>query len=70
MSAKCEGCWYWKPLGGTGGTLCCTYMVMHGKRRERDGDKCLSRTTEEPKRVAPESDTNPVASIYTGYKMN
>lgn len=49
---QCSGCWYWRGANGDKSQCFkfCHYMVLTGKRRERDGDKCLSRTTQRQKR--------------------
>ena len=36
---KCEGCIYWKYIGGD---RACHYLLETEKRRVRDGDMCLS----------------------------
>lgn len=52
---QCKGCAYWN--SGTGDKQClkfCHYMLLTGKRRERDGDLCLSRTEKkQPRRRDP-----------------
>lgn len=43
----CYGCSYWRRISGMDGVShCCHYLLLTGKRRERDGDRCLSKTSE------------------------
>lgn len=66
---QCRGCSYWRKITGTGDAACCCHYLQYtGKRRERDGDRCLSRTTKavKPNQVPwPESLTG--ESVYAGY---
>lgn len=44
----CFGCSYWQRISGMDRVShCCHYLLLTGKRRERDGDRCLSWTSEE-----------------------
>lgn len=41
---QCKGCRYWKSTNGTEkAEHFCHYLLMNGKMRPRDGDKCLGR---------------------------
>ena len=66
---QCRGCTYWGRITGAGDvTHCCHYLQYTGKQRERDGDRCLSRTT---KAVKPNQSPWPESltgeSVYAGY---
>lgn len=44
----CDGCIYWR--WGFDGGNCCHHLLYTGKRRLRDGDKCLSYEPKKKKR--------------------
>lgn len=44
---QCEGCIYWKYIGGD---RACHYLLETEKRRVRDGDRCLSYEPKKKKR--------------------
>lgn len=47
---QCRDCVYFKYTGWVGHSdQACHYMLATGQRREKDGDKCLSRTTKKQK---------------------
>lgn len=41
---QCEGCLYHMPLTSSSNLKICHHLLLTGKRRRRDGDKCLSNT--------------------------
>lgn len=45
---QCEGCIYWKYIGGD---RACHYLLDTGKRRVRDGDGCLSYERRVPRKA-------------------
>ena len=52
MGKQCEGCIYYKSLGacGEGTEKACHYLLICGKPRVRDGEKCRSRQEEKVRR--------------------
>ena len=46
---QCNGCIYWRAAGGAGLENCCHCLLDTGKRRVRDGEKCLSYTPDNRK---------------------
>jgi len=52
---RCEGCWYWRPLGAVEGLKVCHYCIDHHELRKRDGERCLSfkAKKEAPEREQP-----------------
>ena len=46
----CRGCIHWRAAGGAGLENCCHCLLDTGKRRVRDGEKCLSYTSDNRKR--------------------
>ena len=52
-SVDCEGCAYHRPLRDKGGDLICRYMLDTGKRCQRDGDKCLSKSSVRERAESP-----------------
>ena len=43
---ECENCVWWRSAGSTNSCIhCCHHLLITGKRRKREGDKCLSRET-------------------------
>ena len=43
---QCKGCRYWKNDNASylaGGLMFCHHLLYTGKRRKKDGDKCLSK---------------------------
>ena len=45
INERCVGCTYWRPIAPTAvsSIKCCHHLLDTGKRREVDGDICLSR---------------------------
>lgn len=66
---QCRGCTYWVKIIGAGDvTHCCHYLLHTGKCRERDGDRCLSRTTKAVKpNISPWPAYQTGDSVYAGY---
>ena len=54
----CSGCIYWRAAGGAGLENCCHCLLDTGKRRVRDGDKCLSYEEKKRKRGVDKSSIN------------
>ena len=52
---NCEGCVYYRPFNRAGSEklFCCHYLLDNGKRREKNGDICLSRSEEREKNDNP-----------------
>ena len=48
---RCAGCKYYRRLGNDH-AMCCNYLLDTGRRRERDGDECLSYEPKRKKRVS------------------
>lgn len=48
---RCKGCVYWKPLSGGSNGKACHHYLETGQRRVKDGEKCLSRTTQRQKKA-------------------
>ena len=44
-TGQCYGCVYWRGISNTypGKDRCCHHLLDTGKRRERNGDRCLSK---------------------------
>lgn len=51
IPTNCEGCVYHRRLDSE--LLCCHYLLDTGKRREKNGDVCLSRSEEREEKTAP-----------------
>lgn len=72
---QCRGCTYFRALGWGGrgkndGFRVCHYMLYTGKRRQRDGDKCLEYSKKRISvKVRPLSGDATGKSIYSGYKL-
>lgn len=66
---QCRGCSYWRRITSNAGeTYCCHYMLDTGHCRERDGDRCLSRTTKAAKpNISPWPVYQTGDSVYAGY---
>lgn len=66
---QCRGCSYWGKIVGAGDvTHCCHYLQYTGKQRERDGDRCLSRTAKAVKpNKSPWPEYQTGDSVYAGY---
>lgn len=67
---QCRGCSYWRRItSNAGAAYCCHYMLDTGCCRERDGDRCLSRTTKAAKpNISPWPVYQTGDSVYAGYK--
>ena len=52
---NCEGCVYHRPFnrGYSEDIRCCHYLLETGRRREKNGDICLSRSEEREKNDNP-----------------
>ena len=48
---RCTGCKYYRHLGNSN-EMFCNYLLDNRRRRERDGDECLSYEPKRKKRVS------------------
>ena len=68
---QCEkGCSFWGRISGFDVSRCCHHLLRTGKRRQREGDRCLSFTTEPIEEKENPWPQHPSCySIYEGYEM-
>lgn len=66
---RCEGCWYWRPLGAVEGLKVCHYCIDHHELRKRDGEKCLSFKAKFTPLSQPAADSSPARGEPNGHEM-
>lgn len=67
-NAQCVGCTYWRKFEPSQKMKCCHYIVDRGVARKRDGDVCLSRSTEKYKPTRKVTAEAGGRNVTWGYK--